>query len=181
MHSRDEYLGVLQEKYLKAKSREEKTKILDEYCRNTGQARKYVIRKINSPVAPKPRSHKRRKPTYDGQVSLALAQIWEIFDYPCGQRLKSILETELIRLTGLGELLVSEEVALKLKMISPATIDRKLKHQREVLHLLRSRHTPKPGSLPGCQIPIRLTQWDTSKVGYIEMDLVVHCGSSTLG
>jgi hypothetical protein len=28
---------------------------------------------------------------------------------------------------------------------------------------------------------VRLTQWDTSKVGYLELDLVVHCGSSTLG
>ena len=28
------------------KAKKEKTQILDEYCRNTGQARKYVIRKI---------------------------------------------------------------------------------------------------------------------------------------
>src|SRR5512136_1581648 len=76
---------------------------------------------------------------------------------------------------------MSDEVALKLKMISPATIDRKLKHQREVLHLLRFRKGPKPGYLLKQKIPIRLTQWDTSKVGYVEMDFVVHCGSSTLG
>ena len=36
MHSRNEYLKVLRGKYLKAKTRKEKTQILDEYCRNTG-------------------------------------------------------------------------------------------------------------------------------------------------
>jgi hypothetical protein len=181
MHSRSEYLKVLTEKYLKVKVRKEKTEILDEYCRNTGQSRKYAIRKIHSGVGSQAKLGKRRKQVYDGQVSQALSRIWEIFDCPCGQRLKPILETEVDRLMESGELLISDEVALKLKKVSSATIDRKLKHQREVLHLLRSRHTPRPGSLLGSQIPIRLTQWDTSKVGYIEMDLVCHCGSSTLG
>ena len=65
--------------------------------------------------------------------------------------------------------------------MSSATIDRKLKHQREVLHLLRSKGGPKPGSLLKRKIPIRLTEWDTTKTGYVEMDLVVHCGASTFG
>jgi len=65
--------------------------------------------------------------------------------------------------------------------MSSATIDRKLKHQREVLRLLRLKGGPRPGSLLKRKIPIRLTEWDTSKTGYLEMDLVVHCGSSTLG
>lgn len=76
---------------------------------------------------------------------------------------------------------MSEEVALKLKRMGSATIDRKLKHQREVLHVLRSKGGPKPGSLLKQKIPIRLTDWDTSVVGYMEIDLVVHCGSSAFG
>ena len=181
MQSRSQYLRVLRERYLKAKSKKEKTQILDEYCRNTGQARKYVIRKIQPGVDLRPKPRKKRKQTYDGQVTAALAEVWEIFDYPCGQRLKPVLEVELDRLMDLGELGVSDEVALKLKTMSSATIDRKLKHQREVLHLLRSKGGPKPGSLLKRKIPIRLTEWDTSKTGYVEMDLVVHCGSSTFG
>ena len=181
MHSRNEYLKVLRDRYLKARTREEKTQILDEYCGNTGQARKYVIRRIQPRVELRPKKRKKRKETYDGQVKAPLAKVWEIFDYPCGQRLKPILETEVDRLRKLGELGVSDEVALKLKSISSATIDRKLTHQREVMHLLRSRGGPKPGSLLKQKIPIRLTQWDTSQVGYVEMDMVVHCGSSTLG
>jgi len=171
---------VLRERYFRAKSKKEKSQILDEYCRNTEQSRKHVIRKIRKADL-RPRQRKKRKETYDGQVKAALARIWEIFDHPCGRRLKPLLEVEVARLRELGEIEISEEVALKLKMISPATIDRKLKHQREFLHLLRVKGGPKPGYLLKQKIPIRLTQWDTGKVGYVEMDMVVHCGSSTLG
>ena len=129
----------------------------------------------------RPKQRKKRKQTYDGQVTAALAKVWEIFDCPCGQRLKPILEVELDRLRDLGELRISDEVTLKLKRMSSATIDRKLKHQREMLHLLRSKGAPKPGSLLKRKIPIRLTEWDTSKIGYVEMDLVVHCGSPSFG
>lgn len=181
MESRNQYLKVLRERYLKAKAKKEKTQILDEYCRNTGQARKYVIRKMQFGVDLRLKPRRKRKQTYDGQVTTALARVWEIFDCPCGQRLKPILEVEIDRLIDLGELRVCDEVALKLKTMSSATIDRKLKHQREVLHLLRSKGGPKPGSLLKRKIPIRLTEWDTTKTGYVEMDLVVHCGASTFG
>jgi len=180
MQSRNQYLKVLRERYLKAKAKKEKTQILDEYCHNTGQSRKYVIRKINRADF-RPRQGKKRKEIYDGQVKAALAKTWEIFDCPCGQRLKPLLETEVGRLSELGEIKISDEVAVKLKVMSSATIDRKLKHQREFLHLLRSQKGPKPGYVLKQKIPVRLTQWDTSKVGYVEMDFVVHCGSSTLG
>ena len=139
MHSRKEYLEVLRERYIKAKSRKEKSQILDEYCSNTGQVRKYVIRRIQARVNLNPRTRK-RAPTYDGEVTAALVKIWDIFDYPCGQRLKPILDVELERLMQFGEIVISEEVFLKLKHISSATIDRKLKHQREVLHLLQNQN-----------------------------------------
>ena len=180
MHSRNEYLKVIKESYLKASARKEKTQLLDEYCRNTGQARKYVIWKIHRAIL-KPRQRKKRKEIYDGQVKAALAKIWEIFDYPCGQRLKPLLEAEVYRLRKLGEIEISDEVAWKLKTMSPATIDRKLRHQREYLHLLRSKRGSRPGYLLKQKIPIRLSRWDTSQVGYVEADLVAHCGSSTVG
>ena len=181
MSARNQYLKVLQGKYFMAKVRKEKSAILDEYCSNTHQNRKYVTRKIRSSISLVPKRRGGKEVIYDGYVKAALAKVWEIFDCPCGQRLKPILEVEPDRLRELGELKVSDEVALKLRTISSATIDRKLKHQREMLHLLRSKGGPKPGSLLKGKIPIRLTEWDTSKTGYVEMDLVVHCGSSTLG
>lgn len=181
MHSRNEYLKELQQRYFQTRSKKEKSSILDEYCRNTRQNRKYVIRKIRSFRFSAPRRRKKRKQIYDGYVRAALAKVWEIFDYPCGQRLAPLLKTEVARLRQLEEIFIPNEVAEKLKTISPATIDRKLKHQREVLHLKRSRAKPKPSSLLYRKIPIRLTEWDTSKVGFLEIDLVNHCGSSTQG
>jgi hypothetical protein len=82
--ARKEYLQVLREKYYQTKTREEKTQILDEYCTNTGQARKYVIRRIQQRVDLGSKRKKPREQTYDGEVTAALAKVWDIFDYPCG-------------------------------------------------------------------------------------------------
>jgi len=139
MNARNQYLEVLQEKYFVAKSRKEKSQILDEYCQNTGQHRKYVIRKIRSPLHRIPTKRKRAS-LYDAPVRSALAKIWEIFDFPCGQRLKPLLETELSRLRRLKEVTIPDEVAEKLSKVSARTIDRLLRHQREVLHLQSKRH-----------------------------------------
>ena len=87
MDSRNQYLKVLRERYLKARTKKEKTQILDEHCRNTGQARKYIIRKIHPEVDLRPKPRRKRKQTYDGQVTAALAKVWEIFYCTCGQRL----------------------------------------------------------------------------------------------
>ena len=181
MHSRKEYRKVLRERYLKARNRKEKSAILDEYCGNTGQNRKYAIRKMQRREGGESGRRKRRRENYDGEVKDALSRAWEVFDYPCGQRLKPLLEAEVDRLRELGELQCSEEAALKLKLMSSATIDRKLKHQREVLHLLRSKGGVRPSSALKQKIAIRLTEWDTREVGYTEVDLVVHCGSSAPG
>jgi len=37
MYSRNQYLKVLRERYLKAMTKKEKTQILNEYCYNTSQ------------------------------------------------------------------------------------------------------------------------------------------------
>jgi len=180
MNARRQYLKVLQERYFMAKSRKDKSSILDEYLRNTHQNRKYAIRRIRS-FSSAPKERRKRKQTYDGYVKVALAKLWEIFDYPCGQRLAPLLKIEVNRLRQLEEIFISNEVAKKLARISPATIDRKLKHQREVLHLNRKKGGPKPASLLYKKVPIRLTEWDTSQLGFLEIDLVIHCGSSALG
>lgn len=61
MDARNQYLKVLQDRYFRAKSRKGKSSILDEYCQNTEQNRKYVIRKINSPIPSTPKKRKKKK------------------------------------------------------------------------------------------------------------------------
>ena len=99
MDARKQYLKVVQQRYFMANSRKDKSSILDEYCTNTGQNRKYVIRRIHSfsPTYTRPRKRVRKK-CYDGPVKAALVKTWEIFDYPCGQRIAPLLETEVGRL-----------------------------------------------------------------------------------
>jgi hypothetical protein len=92
-----------------AKSRKEKSSILDEYCGNTGQNRKYVIRKINSSISLVSKRRGGKKVVYDGYVRAALTQVWEIFDYPCGQRLAPLLETGVYRLRKCRKLLIAYE------------------------------------------------------------------------
>lgn len=109
MNARNQYLRVLQESYCQARSRKEMSSILDEYCRNTAQNRKYLIRRINSSI-PSTSKKRRRKEFYDSYVRAALAEVWEIFDYPCGQRLAPLLKTEVDRLRDFEELLTPDEV-----------------------------------------------------------------------
>ncbi|GAH72384.1 unnamed protein product, partial [marine sediment metagenome] len=148
-------------------------------CRNTGQNRKYVIRRINSSI-PLVLRRRKREQIYDGYVRVALVEVWKIFDYLCGQRLEPMLKEQVDNLRDLGELVVSDEVAKKLKRISPKTIDRALRHQKEVLHLKR-RHHRGNNPLIYQKIPVRAGSWDRSIVGQIQVDLVEHCGSSTGG
>ncbi|PIS29256.1 hypothetical protein COT42_05940 [Candidatus Saganbacteria bacterium CG08_land_8_20_14_0_20_45_16] len=171
----------LKESYLTA-DKKEKTRLLNEYTQNTGHNRKYVIATLNSPTfwdnINKPR--KARKKLYGAEIEAPLAKLWGIFDFPCGQRLKPCITEELERLRSFGEINVADEVAVKLLRISPATIDRKLARPRKA-ERQRRFSTTRPGSLLKKKIPIRLTDWDTSTIGFLETDLVAHCGSSAFG
>jgi len=180
MHSRNEYLKQLQQRYFMAGSRKEKSAILDEYCNNTHQNRKYAITRIRSFVSSRPKERRKRKRIYDGHVKAALARIYEIFDYPCGQRLAPLLKTEVDRLRQLEEIFITNEVQEKLKRISPRTIDRALKRHKEGLRLNRTYHQ-KRNPLIYQRVPVKAGGWDRTLPGQLQVDLVEHCGQSASG
>jgi len=126
------------------------------------------------------RPRKKRQPVYGRPVRLALEALWEIFDRPCGQRLKPLVEEELDRLRALGELAVDGKTALKLKRVSSATIDRLLS-PKKTEWIAQKRYGRVGGNLIAKKIPLKLTDWDLTQIGYLEMDLVLHCGASTAG
>ncbi len=179
MESRNQYLSTLLERYLKAE-KGQKGRILDEYCRNTGQNRKYVIRKISRMAFGLPRIKKRRPVIYGPAVRTALERLWRVFDFPCGQRLAPVVRAELERLRRMKELEISEPTAQKLARISPATIDRLLRPLKAEIKD-RRRYASRGASLIAKKIPLRMTEWETDRVGYVEMDLVLHCGLSVDG
>jgi hypothetical protein len=179
MRTREQYLKSLLDRYLRARKRG-KTAILDEYCRNTGLARKSALRKLARLFKGDSQPRQKRRPVYGRAVRVALERLWEIFDRPCGQRLKPLVEDELGRLRALGELKVDEKTARKLRQVSPATIDRLLTAKKT--EWISQRRYGRIGSnLIAKKIPLKMTDWDIHQVGFLEMDLVLHCGASVAG
>jgi hypothetical protein len=114
-------------------------------------------------------------------VLTALVAVWEMFEYPCGWRLAPILRRQVGRLRRLGELRCTEEVAAKLGRISPRAIDRLLAREKRVRHLQRERN-PSVHPLLYQRVPVKVaSEWDTRKVGNLQVDYVAHCGRSTGG
>lgn len=178
IEARKQYMETLRERYLKA-GKKEKGEILNEYCGNTGQDRKYAIKKFRYKVKLK-ETRKKRKEVYDGQVKAALTAIWKIFDYSCGQRLKTLIRDETEKLRKQREITCSDEVLKKLLAMGSATIDRKLRHEKSVLLLNKKNKAKNP--LLTHQIPVKTSsEFDRKAAGHTQVDFVEHCGSSANG
>jgi hypothetical protein len=180
MHSREQYLARVREEYRKG-SKREKTRLLDEARKRTRLNRKVLIRKLAHQPKPNPGKRGPRKATYGAEVVTALAKVWEIFDYPCGQRLEQALREQVGRLRKAGELRCSAEVAGLLSRVSAKTIDRLLAREKRVLRLRRNRN-PSVHRLLYRKIPVKVaSEWDTEEIGNMQVDYVLHCGRSTAG
>ena len=182
LKSRREYLLRIKPKYLKA-ALEKKSGMLDDCCEVTGLNRKHAIVCLSAKtdlVFKRVRQRKARKPMYDNDAVCALKKVWEILDYPCGERLAPMLSEIVPKLRKLKELFVSDEIADKLMKIGHATIDEKMRRFRAEAKR-RVQSTTKPGSLLKSQIPIRTSSWDEKKAGMVELDTVAHCGDSAAG
>ncbi|MDI3542541.1 MAG: hypothetical protein PWP57_144 [Candidatus Atribacteria bacterium] len=122
-----------------------------------------------------------RKKKYDTEVFKVLKQIWAIMDYPCGKRLAPCMSWLIPKLEICGEIKIKGEVREKLLTISASTIDRLLKEEKKKI-ALRSRKSTKPGTLLKNQIEVRtFSDWNNTKVGFMEMDLVSHEGGNPRG
>lgn len=180
MHSREQYLEALREEYLRA-GKKHKTRLLNEARKRTRLNRKVLIRKLTRVPAAVSRKRRRRAASYGVEVKAPLAQIWELFEYPCGQRLAAILREQTERLRGNRALRCSAEVAVRLMTMSPRTIDRLLAREREVRCLKRQRNPPVHPLLYQ-RVPVKAPgEWDRQEVGDLQLDYVLHCGRSTAG
>jgi hypothetical protein len=85
------------------------------------------------------------------------------------------------KLSQLGEINCSKEVLDKLRKISSKTIDRKLKHQKEIKRI-RQKYRKKIHPLLYQKIPVKLSdEWDRFQLGNIQTYLIEHCGDSVRG
>jgi hypothetical protein len=176
----EEYAQAVRERYRKA-SKEDKGKILDEFTKTTGLHRKAVIRLLNRSDEPLVKKRIGRPPEYGNEVVRALRIVWEASDRLCSKRLKPFLPEMMHILRRHGELDIDAITENQLCRMSPATIDRLLQPWRR-LGGRRPVSTTKPGSLLRSAIPIRtFADWEEAKPGFLEVDLVSHCGESAEG
>ena len=175
-----EYIAAIKGRYIKA-TKSDKGKILDEFVNNTGYHRKSAVRIFGSSRQIKKISKRGRKKKYQSMVANELKYLWEITDHLCSKRLHPFIP-ELVNIVQRhGGHSITAEVETQLREISPATIDRLLSSWRK--RKGRGRFsTTKPGTLlKGC-IPIRtFADWQENTPGFIEADLVAHCGDSVDG
>ena len=178
--SKRELSEEISPRYLKAKKAEKK-QILDEFIATTGYHRKYAIRLLKH-GRPRRSNKKHGLPkVYQGEVVVALEQIWEICGRICSKRLQPFLPEMVKVLERCGELQLPAETKRLLLKMSSATIDRCLGPAR-FKHPSHGLSTTKPGSLLKKAIPVRtFTPWDEDKPGFLEIDLVAHCGGTTEG
>jgi hypothetical protein len=179
--ARRELLVRVASRYREA-DRLQKTTILDEFVAATGYARKYAIRLLTRPVASSPTPIDRpRSRAYGPEVQEALAAAWAAANFICAKRLVPFLPQLVSALERHGHLTLTDEVRGQLMAISPATADRLLRSLRQTDNP-RGRGTTKPGGLLKHQIPVRtFADWKEDRPGFMEADLVAHCGSSTHG
>ena len=181
IESKRELMEAIRPRYLKS-DKAGKRRILDEFVAATGYHRKYAIRLLRHGLKPqglrkKSGCHKK----YQGEVVQVLAQIWEICGRICSKRLKPFLGEIITVLERHNEMIIPEDVKKLLLSISRATIDRCLQPAR-FEPSARGLSTTKPGTLLKKAIPVRtFADWDDDQLGFVEIDLVAHCGESTEG
>jgi hypothetical protein len=175
-----EYAEAVRERYRKVRKKEKGT-ILDEFTKATGLHRKAVIRLLNRRSLVSRGKPSGRPPKYGSRVVEALRAVWEASDRLCSKRLHPFLPEFIKVLRRCGESKITAEIEAELCRMSPATIDRLLRPWKHK----GGRHTfstTRRGTLLRNSIPIRtFADWQENRPGFIEVDLVAHCGESLDG
>jgi hypothetical protein len=175
---KEEIIRAVAERYAEAK-RFERRLILDHFISITGYHRKHAIRLLRSGGGRDYGTRKARLRFYDEAVREALVVLWEASDRLCGKRLKPLIPVLLGSLQRHGHLLLEPNVQERVMRASAATIDRLLASTRLAIHGGR-RVSAKPAVRR--LVPVRtFSDWSNPSPGFLEIDLVVHCGESMAG
>lgn len=171
-------LRVVADQYRHA-TKQEKGHLLDQTVRATGYHRKYLITTLTHP--PEKRRVKRVRPSRYLPILPLLRKLWAVGNYACGQRLVPMIPVYLDALVRHERWHITKQEYTLVTVISAATVDRLLAHERKRISL-KGRSRTKPGSLLKHQIPIRtFADWNEKTPGFLEIDSVHHGGDSAGG
>ena len=175
-----EYREAIHGRYSKA-NKNEKGRILEEFVQVTGYHRKSAIRLLCQKDKRKPGKKRGRTRRYGNEAVEALRKIWEASDRLCAKRLQPFIGEMVRVMRRHGELSVNADLEAELCQMSASTIDRLLKPWRR-LGGRRPISTTRAGSILKQSIPIKtFADWTDEGPGFLEVDLVAHCGESTEG
>ncbi len=176
------YLRSLKHRYHQA-NRTERSAILDEFVRTSGYHRKYAIAILRGRQQPHRGPIRRpRARYYQAEDRAAVLQLADWFDEISSRRLRAAMEATLADLRERQHLRVSDACFARLQTISVSTLDRIRAFARPMRGPGRGRALTKPGTLLKRQIPIRtFAAWDETRPGFVEVDLVAHCGADARG
>ncbi|MDR0596171.1 MAG: transposase family protein [Clostridiales Family XIII bacterium] len=185
MKARNEVIGKQKKRYRKS-AKKAKGEILDGVCQATGLSRDRAARLLSECGAGNqgckgPPKKRGRKTVYGPDVDAPLRMVWACMDFACGKRLAAGMGDMLDALIAHGEIECTADVEAQLRSMSASTMDRRLAPDRAKT-VLRGISATKPGTLLKRDIPLRHgTEWGDAIPGYVEIDLVAHCGTSTAG
>jgi len=175
-----EYAEAVRNRYRRA-SKKTKTEILNEFVAMTGLHRKAAVRLFNRRGTSAGHKRSGRPKLYSLETMAAVKFAWEATDRLCSKRLHPFLPELVAILKRHGEMHPTKETETQLCRISASTVDRILRRWRGD----RPRHgfsTTKPGTLLKNAIPVRtFSDWSENTPGFLEADLVAHCGESAEG
>ena len=180
LQSRQELLLSLRPQYLNA-SPGERRQLLDGLVAATGYNRKHAVTLLSKGISRKKEGKRKRQGKYDQAVVHALLIVWKAAYRVCSKRLIPFMPVLVESLIRHGHLDISETVKAQLLSVSPATADRLLRPERRK-YTGKGISTTKPGHLIKKHIPIRtFADWNDVIPGFVEADLVAHCGDNVRG
>jgi hypothetical protein len=176
-----EYVAAQRLRYLQA-SRRVKRRMLDAVVTGTGYHRKAALRRLHHPPRTTPRAARIGRPrVYGSDVTAAAQVLWEARGEIGAVRLQPFVPELLDRLRAFDALRLTPETAAALCRVSAATLTRRLAPIRAT-RPPRGLGVTRAGTWLKHQIPIRtFAEWDDARPGFLEGDLVAHCGPTTLG
>jgi hypothetical protein len=175
----------------------EKTIILNGFTELTGFNRKYAIkllktasqvciteiygRTIIRKVKRKKRAGRVYPKYYNEPVQTMLTRVWEAFNRQCGKLLAPFMRVNIDTIAVHKLFIMTDEVKMKIKEISPAAIDRILKTPKTKI-IIHGTCGTKSTNRYKTLIPI-LTHFECSgkSPGFFQIDLVQHDGGDPSG